>query len=687
MKTRSRSKLGSVNKSLDNVKPKTRPKSKPNPRPSSRRKSCSKRDSVSSSATEALDSKKVGTYSLRRARKKVNYKEKNYASDPEEESPIPPSQGYAKQSAIKPGDRKIGIVPKIMTGKSIINLSGKVKKAEDDDDIVMSEGEISHTNPKMQELYDIQQKNQSESEEEQINTSRSIDSSQISKSKPDVEEEWKVGKEATDSPESDVSLYSDPEANKKKRGPKGPELKSVRELIEHSKYKKLLKASRESYKRLQEGEADSEKEGEGEGEGEQEKEDGHESDISQPVKVEEILPFIPPTIKCIRMPKHLKWVTIHHSSKVNETVLMQEIDALDQEIARLRDLRKIHQDFRESVGFPIGVMKSACPCCGQWTIKKHFCLHEICSAEQCKHKAVIMETKRSAIANGEEDPSQPRRGRPKRYIVKEDGIYDKESDSYLSQMSKWDPDNFIEDDIFIITQYTKEERKKHIEEFLEEEDRKNQQRQIIIDKAIEDKKKKQKEIEEKKKKREEKQRKKEEEKQKKPRKRRRKKIEVEDEKIIRRMIPDELKFSPNKNQSPQQNLDKNLVDLFHDYVPSNPGEGRPLMLPPMMPTYNMAPMKHPVLRFRPMMPFLPLNPPMSNQSSETFGSCSPTQFNMSHSNVTQKSQNPHENTYNSLEFGSPNATTDHSYSSAFLDIINHSNMKATRSPKKSSKNP
>lgn len=134
--------------------------------------------------------------------------------------------------------------------------------------------------------------------------------------------------------------------------------------------------------------------------------------------------------------------------------------------------------------------------------------------------------------------AQPRRGRPRRYLIGHNGIYDKESDSYISQLGsqsqRWDLENFIEPDIFIVTTHSKEERQKHIEEFKRNEEVKAQKQQEIIDRVREEKEQKAKEEEEKKRKRQEeqmKQKNQNEGKDGKPKKRRRKQQKKENEDI------------------------------------------------------------------------------------------------------------------------------------------------------------
>jgi hypothetical protein len=264
-----------------------------------------------------IDAKQVGTYSLRRTRKQVNYKESRIKESDGEEEGHENRPLYARQSC-KP--RTFGAVPRIMTGKAVINLKGTIQKAVHDDDIVFSSDQDAACDAiKISEIDEINKKFKSDSEEEVIDTSKQakLDSESTKNCKKQgSEDEWKEGIVSEVSVESEVSLFSDPNGNRVPRGPKGPEQKSVRELIEQSKYRKLMRVSKESYRLLNEGIGDA-------GEGQEQKEDVQEkegegstqdSELYAPVDMTDILPFVPPVYKCIRMPQHLKWVTIHHST-------------------------------------------------------------------------------------------------------------------------------------------------------------------------------------------------------------------------------------------------------------------------------------------------------------------------------------------------------------------------------------
>jgi len=57
---------------------------------------------------------------------------------------------------------------------------------------------------------------------------------------------------------------------------------------------------------------------------------------------------------------------------------MQEVDALDMEVKRLKEVKAMHKEFRRYACLPIGVMSKPCVCCRGWTRKKHLCTHKFC---------------------------------------------------------------------------------------------------------------------------------------------------------------------------------------------------------------------------------------------------------------------------------------------------------------------
>lgn len=87
-------------------------------------------------------------------------------------------------------------------------------------------------------------------------------------------------------------------------------------------------------------------------------------------------PFDLPYYKGIQIPRHLKWITIY--SRTNESVLMQEIEALELELMRLKESKVIHKEFRRFAQMPLGVMSKPCTCCRKWEKNKHWCSHQFC---------------------------------------------------------------------------------------------------------------------------------------------------------------------------------------------------------------------------------------------------------------------------------------------------------------------
>jgi hypothetical protein len=57
---------------------------------------------------------------------------------------------------------------------------------------------------------------------------------------------------------------------------------------------------------------------------------------------------------------------------------MQEIEALDLEIKRLKEVKALHKEYRRFANMPLGVMSKPCLCCRGWSKKKHLCSHVYC---------------------------------------------------------------------------------------------------------------------------------------------------------------------------------------------------------------------------------------------------------------------------------------------------------------------
>jgi len=85
-------------------------------------------------------------------------------------------------------------------------------------------------------------------------------------------------------------------------------------------------------------------------------------------------PFDLPYYKGIQIPYHLKWLTLY--SRTNESVLMQEIEALELELMRLKEAKVIHKEYRRYAQMPLGVLSKPCTCCRKWEKKKNWCSHQ-----------------------------------------------------------------------------------------------------------------------------------------------------------------------------------------------------------------------------------------------------------------------------------------------------------------------
>jgi hypothetical protein len=164
---------------------------------------------------------------------------------------------------------------------------------------------------------------------------------------------------------------------------------------------------------------------------------------------------------------------------------------------------------------------------------------------------------------------QPRRGRPRRYVLRDDGIYDNELSTFVSQFEsdggKFDIEDFYEDDVFIVKKYTKEDRQKHIEIFLKGEEDKAGVRQNILNKVQEEKRQKAIEDEEKLKKRDEKAKKKEEDKD---------KNEMNDAlteksgpKIINRGASASNNIRPKLHKEDNKTLAELMLEMFQSSLP------------------------------------------------------------------------------------------------------------------------
>ena len=175
--------------------------------------------------------------------------------------------------------------------------------------------------------------NQENTIENALSSKRRINKKKINdENEEETEEEWKIAWEVEQSEdneddeeiESNISMVSDyiPDGyNNIPRPQKIQERKSIFELFKEFKYKKIQKASKESYLKLNEGIVDGDDELFDENNSTCEDikagdPTSVEAQLIEPDSLEiwDLLPFSPPIYKCIRLPKHLKWITIHHST-------------------------------------------------------------------------------------------------------------------------------------------------------------------------------------------------------------------------------------------------------------------------------------------------------------------------------------------------------------------------------------
>ena len=273
---------------------------------------------------------------------------------------------------------------------------------------------------------------------------------------------------------------------------------------------------------------------------------------------------------------------------------------------------------------------------------------------------------------------RPRRGRPKRFLIREDGIFDKESQTYIShdgtQSIRLGDDFYYEDDIiFIITKWSKEERREYAEEFKKQENEKAEALQKIYDKVKEEEDKKNKEKEDKKKKREVKEESKieemikEETNDKPEKKRTRRKKKSEENKDIKIEIcnnetDNKIKKSPSKRvrKRPTKPNEKTLSELIKDILPSDlPQDTSILQIPQFDSTFDPSTLSNPAngtYDYLNQYPYF-----MYNSSVPLYQSCSTDQY-------TFPLQNPYEMQQTSIPSKRLAKITDNSYWNAFDDI-------------------
>ena len=86
------------------------------------------------------------------------------------------------------------------------------------------------------------------------------------------------------------------------------------------------------------------------------------------------------------LPYHLRWV-FNNSVKSNEIALLHEIEALENEINRLKKMKLMNREFRKLANLPFGICTTPCTCCHKLERKKHDCTHEFCDPNCAKKKA------------------------------------------------------------------------------------------------------------------------------------------------------------------------------------------------------------------------------------------------------------------------------------------------------------
>ena len=96
------------------------------------------------------------------------------------------------------------------------------------------------------------------------------------------------------------------------------------------------------------------------------------------------LKFRPQKYKGNYLPYHLRWI-FNNNVKSNEIVLLNEIEALENEISRLKKMKIVNRECRKISGLPFGISTIFCNCCHLVEKKKHNCSHKFCN-ENCPKK-------------------------------------------------------------------------------------------------------------------------------------------------------------------------------------------------------------------------------------------------------------------------------------------------------------
>ena len=98
------------------------------------------------------------------------------------------------------------------------------------------------------------------------------------------------------------------------------------------------------------------------------------------------LKFRPQKYKGNYLPYHLRWI-FSNNVKSNEIVLLHEIEALENEISRLKKMKMINRECRKIAKLPFGVSTNLCQCCHKMERKKHDCNHLFCGENCARRKA------------------------------------------------------------------------------------------------------------------------------------------------------------------------------------------------------------------------------------------------------------------------------------------------------------
>ena len=219
-----------------------------------------------------------------------------------------------------------------MNGRSHIRL-GATKPASDDDIIFSSDPDIAKQDINVQEIDEINQQFSSDDEKDENLKKRRYG---IPQKRPRSmagkfsEDEYVQSQRSGTSNESDVSLVSDyvPENYFSKPKPSKPKQYGVMEILRQSKYKKLQKASKDSYLKLDQGIDDNEEGVKDKQENNDEDENeskSSQSDISVIYEPWDLLPYKPSFYKGMRLPDHLKWVTTQYHYNVSHIQIVFEI--------------------------------------------------------------------------------------------------------------------------------------------------------------------------------------------------------------------------------------------------------------------------------------------------------------------------------------------------------------------------